>query len=119
MREFVITPLVNEDYDNYLLCLTHESLWSYLWKVEEAPEILNQSGILLIDQILVTGNEDNRFFKCMYTGGKLDFSTATKINPSDKYRQFAVEMLQKNYNFIKNSILSSDQRVKVLNGVPF
>ena len=46
-----------------------------------------QTGKILIDQLLVTGNGQNRFIGCEYVNGILDFTTAQVVHPDDYYKK--------------------------------
>ena len=61
MKEYTICKLKNREYDGFLLCLTFDSIISYLMTIESEDIISNSKGVLLIDQLLVTGNGSNRF----------------------------------------------------------
>lgn len=119
MKNYIIVPLTNKQYDNYLLFLTHEGVSSFLESIEESIQIKGHTGALLIDQLLITGNNYNRFLLCRYMDGKLDRASAENITPDDSYRQLAVHLLRYNYDLVSSSILTKDQREKVLTGIPF
>ena len=43
--------------------------------------MMNSSGKILIDQLLITGDGHNRFMGCDFKNGKLDFKTAHIVSP--------------------------------------
>lgn len=116
MNEFVIRKMNSCEYDKFLLCLTFESIINYLDDIESSPEIKGQSGMLLIDQLLVTGDCENRFICCVYKDGKIDVSSTRKVIPTDEYRRKSVEELQSKFDCLKFSILSDEQKERILEG---
>lgn len=106
-------------YDRFLLCLTFESIVNYLAEIESAPEIEKCSGKILIDQLLVTGDGDNRFISCSFLNGKLDFSTAQVVTPDGRFRSITIDRLQKNYVYVEHSILTEYQRDCIRKGISF
>lgn len=61
MNEYTIIKTDVEDYDRLVLCLSFESLLTYIKKIEQAIAIDNVDEKILIDQLLITGNGTNRF----------------------------------------------------------
>lgn len=119
MDEFVIHEVNASGYDRYLLCLTFESIATYKALVESSPFIVNQTGKMLIDQLFVTGNSQNRFISCNYTKGLLDFSTAQIVHANDFFKTVTVKWLNKHYAYVNNSILTESQRKYIREGIPF
>lgn len=117
MNEYIIKEINKEGYDRFLLWLSFESLVDHLNSIETSPTMLNASGKILIDQLFLTGNRDNRFMSCDFKNGKLDFRTARVVSPSDFFRKETVNWLQDNYSYVENSILTELQRQKVRDGV--
>ena len=106
-------------YDRFLLCLTFESVVNYLSEIETSPEMVKCSGKALIDQLLVTGNGDNRFLSCSFLDGKLDMSTAEIVIPDGRFRSITVERLRDNFAYVEHSILSEYQRECIKKGISF
>ena len=73
----------------------------------------------MIDQLLITGHNDNRFLSCNFSHGKLDFTTARIVNPTNFFREETVDLLHDNYGYVENSILTDSQRQKVRDKVAF
>lgn len=106
-------------YDRFLLCLTFESIVNHLTEIETAPEMVKSSGKVLIDQLLVTGDGDNRFISCSFLDGKLDMSTAQIVIPDGRFRNITAERLHDNYVYVEHSILTEYQRECIKKGVSF
>jgi hypothetical protein len=111
---------VNKDgYDRFLLCLSFESFFEQIKGIEEMASMRDLSGKILIDQLFITGNGQNRFLSCNYKNGKIDFGTAQIVNPSIDFRKETVDWLHSNYDYVENSILTEDQREKVKEDIAF
>lgn len=119
MCEYIIFDVNVDGYDKYVLCLTFESLLFYIRKIEAelAEEMIE--GKILIDLLLVTGNGTNRFVSCVFSNGQLDFKTAQNVTPAEFFRKETVEWLHDNYSYVKNSILTEEQRQKIKDNIAF
>lgn len=119
MNTFVIKETNIGGYDRFLLWLSFESLIDHLGSIEEDPSMVNSSGKILIDQLFITGDGDNRFISCDFKNGKLDFKTAHIVLPMDFFRMETVQWLHDNYHYVEHSILTESQRQKVKDGIAF
>ena len=119
MNEFIIHKVNNNGYDRFLLCLTFESIANYKSSIESSPLITNQTGKMLIDQLLVTGNGPNRFISCDYINGILDFTTAKNVQISNIFKSITVKWLNCHYMYVDHSILTESQRRCIRDCIPF
>lgn len=119
MNNFVIKETNKDGYDRFLLWLSFESIIDHLDSIEEAPNMMNSSGKILIDQLLITGDGHNRFMGCDFKNGKLDFKTAHIVSPGTFFREETVQWLHDNYRYVEYSILTESQRQKVKDGIAF
>lgn len=119
MYEYIIREVDIDGFNRYLLCLTFESLIDCFTSIEASPKLANGSGRILIDQLLITGNGSNRFLCCNYQNGKIDVTTATNVLPDKRFHVLTVQLLQKNYLFVENSILTETQRQYIKKGIAF
>lgn len=119
MNTFVIKETNTDGYDRFLLWLSFESLIDHLRSIEEAPNMVNSSGRILIDQLFITGDGDNRFMCCNFKNGKLDFKTAHIVSPVESFRKETVQWLHDNYGYVENSILTESQRQMVKDCIAF
>ena len=79
MQNFILKEINQDGYDRFLLCLSFDGLATCLNSIEASLELAHTSGKILIDQLLITGNNDNRFLSCDFSNGRLDFKTAKNI----------------------------------------
>ena len=119
MNEYIIKKIEEEGYDRFLLWLSFESLLDHISSIEDSPNLLNASGKILIDQLFLTGDGDNRFISCDFKDGKLDFRTACIVRPTDFFRKETVNWLHDNYGYVENSILTEEQLQKVRDSIAF
>lgn len=119
MNTFVIKATNTDGYDRFLLWLSFESLIDHLSSIEEDPNMANSSGKILIDQLFITGDGDNRFICCDFKNGKLGFETAHIVSPVDFFRKETVQWLHDNYCYVEQSILTESQRQKIKDGIAF
>lgn len=119
MCEYIIFDTNVDDYDKYVLCLSFESLLSYIRKIEAelAEEMIE--GKILIDLLLVTGNGTNRFVSCVFTNGHIDFKTTQNVTPAKFFRKETVKWLHDNYAYVENSILTEEQWQKIKDNIAF
>lgn len=119
MCNYIIKKADKEGYDRFLLWLSIDSLADHLDNVEDSLNKLNASGKILIDQLFLTGNEDNRFMSCYFKNGGFDFSTACNVTAAESFREETMQWLHDNYAFVENSILTKNQRQRIREGVVF
>lgn len=119
MSEYIIKNIDKEGYDRFLLWLSFESFIDHLSSIEKSPNMFNVSGKILIDQLFLTGNSDNRFISCDFKDGKLDLKTARVVYPVDFFRKETVDWLHNNYSYVENSILTEVQRKKIKESIVF
>lgn len=119
MDEYIIIKTNVEGYDRFVLCLSFESLWTYIKKIEDSLAENNTTERILFDQLLITGNGTNRFMSCDFSEGKLDFRTARTVKPADYFRKETVDWLCNNYYYVENSILTEEQRQKIKERIIF
>ena len=117
MKEYALSTSCGKDYDGFLLCLTFESVLNYLDSIKAEPLISSSKGILLIDQLLVSGNGKNRFFSCLFDHGEINLSTAQTVLPADYYRKLATQLLRDNIPRLKYSILTDQQKESIRKGI--
>lgn len=107
MNNYVFRQLNKDLY--YIICLDCNSILNYLDEVENEYCIEFNEGMIIIDQLLVTGNGKNRFISCQFSHGKIELGTAQNIEGSYEYKKIATELLVQFYNELKYSILTDSQ----------
>lgn len=116
MKEYILERINEEEYQYFIISLTYESILNYLEKIEGEKVIQNSKGILLIDQLLISGNNKNRFMSCEYENGKLKLFTAKNVVCKEKIRNISSRILKNEVRIIKESILPEYQKRLILEG---
>ena len=119
MNKYIIIKNNVKEYDRLILCLTSESLLTYIHKIENNLEENIGIKYILIDQLLITGNNSNRFIKLNFLRGKLDLNTTQIVKPSDCIKKETIKWLHNNYHYVKNSILTDEQCQKIKDNIIF
>ena len=107
MINYLIRKLNVDQY--YLVCMDYNSVLNYLDKVEKEPLIRSNAGNLIIDQLLVAGNGKNRFLSCQFSHGEIKLDTAKNVDATDAFKRISSELLNKNLEALKYSILTDNQ----------
>lgn len=101
-----------------LLCLDYNSILSYIAEISSNLDTMSNYGTLIVDQLLVAGNGCNRFFKCHYSNGSIDLSSAENIDCDEnaKYREISSDILRNNSEYLQYSILTDSQLETIIDG---
>lgn len=122
-EKFYCKKIVNnkQDYNGFVLLLSSESLFDpdKIDNIEASLNAVKVSDKILIDQLFITGDEENRFISCELKNGKLDLKTARVVCPEKSFRMETVRWLHDNYCYVENSILTARQRKSIQNNVDF
>lgn len=99
-----------------LLCLDYNSILSYIDEISSNNYIMNSQGIIIVDQLLVVGDGQNRFFECNHSYGSIDHSSAKTIEfpPNNKFREISSDLLRNNSECLEYSILT-DRQLETIN----
>lgn len=119
MKEYALCKPNDREYNGFLLCLTFESIFSYLNHIEAEPLLSHTAGSLLVDQLLITGNGRNRYISCSFDNGKINMASMKIVSPSEYYRKLSLDLLQHNLQLLHNSILTEYQLECVQKGIVF
>lgn len=112
MNSYFLKRIDHIKYNYVAICLNYEKFISYYKKIEE--EIVNETGTLLVDQLLITGDNSNRFIEFNYKNGIIDINSVQKgkvpcdlVNCIEKqFKQFVHE--------VKSSILPESVKKRLL-----
>lgn len=118
MDAFIIKQ-IDKKYAKYLIFgTTVESPLFQLQEIKKAINIMNGDKIIF-DQLLQTGNADNRFLIMSFLNDNFDYGTAKNIDTKTidiDIRSFGCSYLRSNTLLLKYSILLSEQKEIILNG---
>ena len=109
-KYFKIFCLNADHYDCMVLCLSYESIFSYMDSLQkEISRSGISDGMILIDQLLISGNGNNRFLSMKFSNGTFDYTSAKNMDVEKKYHQITSIELKNNDKILENSILSDHQ----------
>lgn len=119
MNNYIIEK-IDKDYAAFLVFGT--SVESPLFELSEIQEDLNtreKEELVLFDQLLQTGNSENRFLTMKIVDGCFDYESAKNVDAKtvdDEVKSFICSFLRNNTAILKHSILLSDQKNAILCG---
>lgn len=106
-NNFKMFYLSSGQFSCQVLCLSYGSIYSYIDNIQTElrnKNILNAN--ILIDQLLITGNSQNRFLSIKIIDGSFCFADAFNVIPEEIHRQFTASFLKKQQNLLNTSILT-------------
>lgn len=114
---YKIYNLSSGSYDCFVVCLSYESIFSY---IDILQKELNHKGILngniLIDQLLIAGNDKNRFLSIDIENGNFVYTSSKNVEADHYYHQLTSSELKRNQTLLYHSILSPRQISMILRG---
>lgn len=119
MDNFSIIKLSDDNYPLLVVMETYEAPFQYLYDIENALLQMNYSGIVLLDQLLHSGNNDERFILANFDGKAFDRYSFKFINIERRsnIRRIACEALKKDKDIIEYSILNNSQKLLLGRGL--
>lgn len=115
MKNYYIKYLnYNNKHSVFVICLSCDSFLDYIDNIEN--EIHFSRCLVIIDQLFITGNSDNRFLHCEFEKGKLLLNTAKKVSATKKLKTITCEYIKDNKDLLINSSLTMKQRRLILDG---
>jgi hypothetical protein len=116
MKKYSLRKINEEEYTYFIISLTYESILDYIEEIENELTIEENIRVILIDQLLTTGNNKNRFISCEYQNGKIKLFTAKNVDCKENIRIISSQILKDKYNLIENSILTKYQKQSIKEG---
>jgi hypothetical protein len=119
MSNFEILEMNDEKYSMLVVMKTYEAPFLFL---DEIAEILKEQqfrGAILIDELMHSGNNEERFIKGFFDGENFDnneFSFEV-IDRRSEVRKYSCELLKKDPDIIDYSILNEAQKSLINKGV--
>lgn len=116
MKKYILEKIDENEYTYFIISLTYESILDYIEEIEKELSVEKNYGIILIDQLLATGNNKYRFISCEYQDGKIKLYTAKNVDCNQNIRKISSQALKDKYNLIENSILTKNQKQTIKEG---
>lgn len=117
MKNYVLFGLDDKMDRVLLICLSYESIYSFCDELQREYCIRNEKGVILLDQLLVTGNGKNRFVTIPFEKGKIDFSKAHVASVDIEIRKISADLLKKNVVSLRDTILTEAQKEMIQNNI--
>lgn len=111
MNKFGIICTDNENYRAFIIMRCSDSPLQYLDQIQKALSEKKISGNILIDQLLHSGNNAERFIKAYFDSKQFDAKTFNfeNISKDAEYRKISCSYF-KNAKLIKYSLLNTTQK---------
>ncbi|WML58106.1 type II toxin-antitoxin system RnlB family antitoxin [Neobacillus sp. PS2-9] len=118
MKKVSIEFLNDSSYSALLTTLSSESPIDLLRDFEEENSFVC-SGKIIVDNILHSGNNSDRFIELLCENGKINYSSVNfiQIERKNDLRVKANNTLRQYPNIINNSILNNSQKKLLLHGI--
>lgn len=118
MSNFNILELSGEKYDLLVVMKAYEAPFAFLDQLAKELADRRFIGTVLIDELLHSGNNSERFIRAYFDGEKFDRSAFMfeNIERRDKIRKISCEMLRNESDIIDYSILNSAQKCLISKG---
>lgn len=110
--------LLNEEKNILIMMKTSESPFEYLKEIEVYLRDMQYIGIIFIDELLHSGNTEERFIKGYFNGDKFEkaeFCFET-ISRKSKLREYVCHYLRDDKEFLYYSGLTSNQQRLIEHG---
>lgn len=110
MKDYDIVKLEDQ---NAILVIMHtcDSPFDYLPEIAWELKKLNYSGVVIFDELLHSGNNEERFINCVFN--EEDFITESfqffPVNKQAVLRKYMCDYLRKDIEYLQSSSLSSAQ----------
>lgn len=116
--DFIVKE-INKEYAKFLIFgISTESPFFLLEEIKEQIN-LQKNDVVIFDQLLQTGDADNRFLLLTFGSKVFDLSTAKHIERSvvdGETKSIIADFLRKNFMVLKYSILLEQQKEIILDG---
>lgn len=118
MNDFEIINLEENELKILIIMKTCDSPFDYMDELQEQLRMIKFSGTFMIDELLHSGNNDERFISGFFDGDSFDnskfkFENITKKNP---IRNYVCQYLQVNLDVLEYSGLTEIQQKLISRG---
>ena len=119
MINFEILKINDEKYNMLVVMKTYEAPFLYL---DEIGKILKEQqfyGFVLIDELIHSGNNNDRFIKGYFDGENFDKRAFSfeEIDRRNEIRKYSCELLRNDPDIINYSILNEAQKSLINKGI--
>lgn len=118
MNNFDIINISQSNTKLLIMMKTSESPFDFINEIQECLENTKFSGIIMIDELLHSGNNEERFISGYFNGSSFDKTRFRfeKIERKSELRGYACEYLQSDLDMLKFSGLTEKQQKLISHG---
>ena len=118
MDKVIIKP-IEGSYTIIVVTKTSDSPFDYLNYISEVLANKNVEGLVLIDELLHSGNSEERFIEARFENKSFDMNSFRFVNipPNSRLRAVVCDWLREDIERLEYSDLTSAQRKLILNGL--
>lgn len=114
---YKILYLTAGTYNCLVVCLSYKSIFNYFDNLQNE---LKSNGIfdanILIDQLLISGNNNNRFLSILLSKGEFVYTSAKNVKPGFYYNQLTSNVFTCDQMILQNSILTNKEVSSISKG---
>lgn len=74
------------------------------------------NGLVYVDQLSYISSDYNRFFEVQFENNKFDWSKSKNINGNKIFKKITSNFFYNNQNLLENTLLSKNNKQKIING---
>lgn len=102
----------------FVVCRGPEAFFSHLSELEKICRTVQSASKLVIDQILVTGESEQRFVAAPLNNGFFVLDEFSPIKANQSLRKLAATVFRENIAWEASSILTTEQLARIQSGQP-
>ena len=110
--------LYKKEYRILAIVTDCTDVFAFVKVLHEESMAKDLNGKILLDQLLITGNSDNRFVEVPYKDGVAKLYLGKKVEVDEEMRQLSTDMLLESGIDLDNTILRDCQKRIIRNGKP-
>ena len=118
MNNFEILKIDDEKYNILVVMKTYEAPFLYLMELATVLKKLEYIGVVLIDELIHSGNNNDRFIKGYFDGDNFDKNSFSieLIDRRNDIRKYSCGLLRNNPDIIDYSTLNKTQKILINKG---
>lgn len=118
MDNFKIISLNETEIKILIVMKTCDSPFDFVSEIQEQLQVIHFSGVFVIDELLHSGNNEERFISGFFDGKAFDNSKFKYVNIGKKspVRNYVCEYLQSDLEVLKYSSLTEKQQKLISHG---
>ncbi len=112
MLKYKIEKLNDSLFNCIIVFFNYDSIMNHINQIES--ELDNLIEIILIDRLLTTGDNENRYISCKVNNSKILLETAQTVIPNEEIVNISDKILRQYPKELEKSILCQSLKEKIL-----